>query len=264
MVADAQDLAGLVPQDGMWAWAFKALACVQGRQWQHHRAGVREAWADAVALKGADSDPGTMGAAIWMGRAVVRLACTFKLMPLDEVPQAIQEECGVRQADVVADAPASKKAAPKGRPKRKRDTRTVVDVETKGGPVTKKARDEMNGDKEDSEATLSECDRPAGSGSHGGGGNSNAGDDADHHSQASGGGAGAGDMHQPTPVSQWASCGMTAGMQRHLLAAPATSTRLCLSKDICMVLKVQCVSQYPQHFRLSKLYFSTRWPHPGD
>ena len=210
MVTDASEMGGLLPEDSMWAWAFKAVARVQGRQWQLHRPGVRQAWAAVVALEGTDIEAGTMEAAMWMGRALVQLACKYKLMPLSEVPEAMQEECGVRLQDIVADPPAPAQPGKGGKPKRNREEALVTDVETQGGPILKKTKEDLNEDG-DSEATKGDSSEAGGSRGGGGGGVSSGRDNSDIQRQASGGVSAADAGHQPTPMSQWASCDMTAG-----------------------------------------------------
>lgn len=82
----------------MWAWAFKSIAKINCKSWEVVGPDVQRGWKAVVALEGALCAPGTTTSAVWMGRALVRLACDHGLLTLEEVPGDVQEECGVQPA----------------------------------------------------------------------------------------------------------------------------------------------------------------------
>jgi len=164
MASDAEDMWRRLDKECMWAWVFCAVARVNSRTWDQVGRRVEIGWKAIVKLQGTDIEAGTVAAALWMGRAIVRLACTHELLQLDEVPGHVQVDCGVRVEDVLAarEAAAAPKVPPAPKPKpapkkpgadkgkgneaepktgvRKRKTTTVVNLDKLGGPVKKTPR----------------------------------------------------------------------------------------------------------------------------
>lgn len=188
MVTDADDLWRRLPKDSMWGWAFLAVARVNSRPWEQTGRGVASGWKEIVKLQGTDCEAGTVAAALWMGRAMVRLACTHGLLALRDVPGDVQVDCEVKAEDVEAarqareaplDPPAPK-PAPKPKPaadkatkkgprasSRKRNAAKVVNVDQFGGPVQKMLRGKGTGSTADS-ATADDAPRDSGSDGDGG------------------------------------------------------------------------------------------------
>lgn len=164
---DALALSEAAPPDGIWSSVFRALGRINRCAAKDLAAGVSSRYDGILALKGADCEPGTVASALWIGKAIVRLACNHRLLPLMDVPDAIQEECGVRPKDTVqppADpTPATPAAADdQADPTRKRGLAAVTDVKELGGPVEKDPRvnpagdDDGADDKDEPEETESE------------------------------------------------------------------------------------------------------------
>lgn len=132
MATDAQALGKMVPQDSMWAWAFKALAALNDRPWATYRTGVREGWNDVQAMKEAECTSGTFSAALWMGKALVRLACRYEVIELDDVPVTVRTECEVSADDIVAADPPAEDAdaADPPTPRNKEGKRSLVGTQS--------------------------------------------------------------------------------------------------------------------------------------
>ena len=165
MASDADDMWRRMDKGSMWAWVFCAVARVNSRTWEQTGRRVEIGWKAIVKMQGTDCEAGTVAAALWMGRAIVRLACTHDLLPVEEVPGDVQVECGVRLEDVQAARDAANAApvppAPKPKPgpkhaatakgkdkqhqqrpgTRKRKNSKVVNLDQLGGPVQKIPRD---------------------------------------------------------------------------------------------------------------------------
>lgn len=140
MATDAMAMGRIVHEDSMWAWAFKAIAALNDRPWATYRKGVREGWNALQGMTGADCNAGTFGAALWMGKALVRLACRYEVIPCEDVPLGVREECGVQPDDIVpADAGEEEgDNANPPTPRNKDGKRSLVDTE--GEPVKKRKK----------------------------------------------------------------------------------------------------------------------------
>lgn len=98
-------------------------------------AGVAAGYEAIVRLEGADCQAGTVATAVWMGKALVRLACNHCMIDLDEVTQTIQQECNVRKEDRVP--PPAPPPKPKPSTKRPREPKDVPNATKLGGPLDK-------------------------------------------------------------------------------------------------------------------------------
>jgi len=132
---DAGAMAKLAPEDSLWECAFTALESVLDTPWASHPKGLLPEWKKLETLEGADCSAGGVKAALWLGREAVRLACKYQLMVLAEVPPLVQQECGVREADIVH-VPIPEYNEPIR--KRKRGGAKKGDDEKKGGPEVEK------------------------------------------------------------------------------------------------------------------------------
>lgn len=108
MATDADDLGQRLPSGSMWAWAFKAIAKINSKSWEVVGSDVQRGWKAVVALEGTYCLAGTTSAALWMARALVRLACEHGLLSRDDVPGDVQEECQVQPAVETPEASADK------------------------------------------------------------------------------------------------------------------------------------------------------------
>ena len=123
------------PADGVWQAVFTAVGRMNRAQVKDLPTGVAAGYDAIVRLQGADCDAGTVSTAMWMAKAVVRLACKHGLLALDEVPEAIQQECDVRKEDrVLPPAPSPKPAPPLKRPRKHPKLPNVREL---GGPLDK-------------------------------------------------------------------------------------------------------------------------------
>lgn len=105
MATDAAELGEVAPAGTMWAWAFKSIAAINRRSWASHRQGVQEGWGNILVLKDAECAAGTFASALWMGREIIRLACMYEVVDLEEVPDEVSQECCVSAADIIVAEP---------------------------------------------------------------------------------------------------------------------------------------------------------------
>lgn len=105
MATDAEELGRMINSSDMWSWAFTAIARLNGESWEKIGTDVLSGWKAVIRLEGADCKGGTMAAAMWMGRAIVRLACKHRLLGLDDVPGHVQTDCGVEATEVIHPTP---------------------------------------------------------------------------------------------------------------------------------------------------------------
>lgn len=95
MASDAALLGKVAPPDGIWAAVFAALGQINKCPEKDLPPAAKTEYEEVLALKDCDKEAGTVGAAIWMGKAVVRLACQHKFLARHDIPDAIKLECEV-------------------------------------------------------------------------------------------------------------------------------------------------------------------------
>lgn len=106
MAADAEVMGRDLPRNTMWAWAFTALGRVHAHPWGELAPEVRTAWKEIVELRGAACKAGTVAAAIWMAKSVMRLACKHGVLSVEELPGALQVQIGVQAVEQETAKPA--------------------------------------------------------------------------------------------------------------------------------------------------------------
>jgi len=159
LAVDAHAMAELAPDHSMWSWAFTAIARVMEKSWAVHTKGIEEEWTKMVTMQGSACKAGGVQAAIWLGRAAVRLACKYQVLDPIILRQDVITECGVRVEDRVD------VAAPEFMPsgvKRKRNGAKKADVEKRGGPVKEKELGNAAADEDAAEDEAAPADRPPG------------------------------------------------------------------------------------------------------
>lgn len=137
--SDALEVGKVAPKCGIWPAAFHAVGRINKGAVKDLPAGVDDEWKRIVSMEGADAVAGSVEAAMWMSKAVVRTACNHDLVDWEKVPGPIRDECGVNPADRVHPPPP----APHPEPpitKRNRDPSKAADVKELGGPVVKQPR----------------------------------------------------------------------------------------------------------------------------
>jgi len=139
---DAAAVAMSDAKDGIWGWAFLALAALNVPLVEKIAPGVK------ALHKAVVHDSTTKGwglkTALKVAKNLVKLAYTHRL--LSDVPTSVQEQCGVGPSDVL---PKPAPAPPPGKPKR---TRTGGDApKKKGDDVDDEDKDEDEDEDVDSE-----------------------------------------------------------------------------------------------------------------
>lgn len=101
MATDAAIVALEAPKDGsLWPAVFSALHCLK-RCSVKENPGVESTFSDIVGMKDADCEAGTAEAALWMGKALVRVVCNHDMAATEHVTETVRKECGVRPEDRV-------------------------------------------------------------------------------------------------------------------------------------------------------------------
>lgn len=144
LASDAEAMVSVVPADGIWRSVFLAVAIINKSTIKALPEAVKVVYEAIVNMQRADCGAGTVFAALWMGRALVRLVCRHKLVPLAQIPDAILTECGFREEDMVESPSAAQKLADAPGKRTRAAAKTVI-MEKLGGSISKKQRTSQPG-----------------------------------------------------------------------------------------------------------------------
>lgn len=96
VASDAEEIGRILPQGTMWAWAFKGMATQYGNRRNTWDPKIQAGWDRIVKMKGAKCEAGTVSAALWMGRAIVKLMTECGALKHGDMEDAVIQECQVK------------------------------------------------------------------------------------------------------------------------------------------------------------------------
>lgn len=149
-------MSAAAPADSLWETVFKCLALYLRSPARGQPKRLLADYEAIVRLDESDEEAGTLTAAVWMARAIVRMAYNHGLVDLEDIPPAVSKMAGVSPEDRVP--PPTPPAPPATPEKRPRTPTKLPNASTLGGPVDKTTKDDLEDTKTDDEEDEVESD----------------------------------------------------------------------------------------------------------
>lgn len=152
-------MSAAAPADSLWETVFKCLALYLRSPARGQPKRLAADFQAIIRLDDAEGEAGTIKAAGWMARAIVRMACNHGLVDVEDIPPAVTIWAGVSPEDRVP--PPTPPAPPATPEKRPREPTQLPNASTLGGPVDKTTKEDLQDHKTDDEEDEVETDDEA-------------------------------------------------------------------------------------------------------